>query len=250
MLQIPRHDSLKPQGTAVNWSPSLDPTAPLWEGGGPALPVEAAAEPSFLPPELQRTAATQQPHASAIKMSVNNCHMLQYRLSKGHHPDLSPDASADVELVPTIPAAPMPSIPLSPPMSPMAQPGSKQKGGLLKSQLTHLSLKLPHANRVRPALVTVTPGKRMWGTYWTVAESMHATGRAQEVQCFAETAATVAELTKVSALSASITQGRACPHPTLSPLLASSPPPPHPFAVLTCMSTACMTTSTKLRFVT
>ena len=173
MLQIPRHDSVKPQGAAaVNWSPSLDPHPPLWEGASQALPVEAAAEPSFLPPELQGIAACQQPHAAAIRMSVNNCHMLQYRLSKGHHSDLSPDATADLELLSTIPAAPMPSNPLSPPLSPMTQPGSKQKAGLLKSQLTHLSLKLPHANRVRPALVTVTPGKRPHATQQTVPAIM------------------------------------------------------------------------------
>lgn len=161
MLQIPRPHSFKDQrAAAVNWSPSLDPHGPLWEGGAQALPLEAAAEPSFLTPELQGTPASQQPHAAAIRMSVNNCHMLQFRLSKGH-PDLPPDATADVELVPTIPAAPMPSTPLSPPFSPGAQPGSKQKAGLLKTQLTHLTLKLPHVNRVRPALVTVTPGKPM-----------------------------------------------------------------------------------------
>ena len=84
-------------------------------------------------------------------MAVNNCHMLQFSLSKAH-PASSSAAKADVELVP-IPAVSLPSVPVAQPA------GSKQKAGLLKKQLTYLSVKLPYANKVQPALVTVTPGK-------------------------------------------------------------------------------------------
>lgn len=154
-LQLPRSDTIKDRDVVVNWNPSLDPPRPP-TGGDPsssaqqALSVEAA-EPSFLSPQLQGTAASQPPHASTIRMAVNNCHMLQFSLSKAH-PASSSAAKADVELVP-IPAVSLPSVPVAQPA------GSKQKAGLLKKQLTYLSVKLPYANKVQPALVTVTPGK-------------------------------------------------------------------------------------------
>lgn len=155
-LQLPRSDTIMDQGAVVNWSPSLDPPCPP-TGGNPsstapqAPSVAEAAEPSFLPPQLQSTAASQQPHASTLRMSVNNCHMLQFRLSKSQ-PDLAPASSADVKLVS------MPPVPV-----PVPQPaGSRQKAGLLKKQLTYLSVKLPHVNKVQPALVTVAPGKHIW----------------------------------------------------------------------------------------
>ena len=156
-LQLPRSDVFKDHDTVVNWNPSLNPPGPPTptEGNPSTTAHQAssleAAEPSFLSPELQGTAASQQPHASTMRMSVNNCHMLQFRLSKAH-PDLSPPPKADVELV-SIPTVSTPSVP-------MAQPaGSKQKAGLLKKQLTYLSVKLPYVNKMKPALVTVTPGK-------------------------------------------------------------------------------------------
>ena len=160
-LQLPRSDTVKDQGAVVSWNPSLDPPGPPTQGPDPsftpnqALSVEAA-EPGFLPPQLQSTAASQQPHASTMRMSVNNCHMLQFRLSKAQ-PDVSPAPKTGVELV-TIPAVSTPSLPVAQPA------GSKQKAGLLKKQLTYLSVKLPHVSKVQPALVTVTPGKHMWCT--------------------------------------------------------------------------------------
>ena len=169
-LQLPRSDTIQDQGAVVSWNPSLEPPRPP-TGPDPlftpnqALSVEAA-EPSFLPPQLQSTAASQQPHASTMRMSVNNCHMLHFRLSKAQH-DVSQAPKADVELV-TIPAVSTPSVS-------MAQPAdSKQKAGLLKKQLTYLSVKLPHVNKVQPALVTVTPGKHMRCRCMSMSNSMHA----------------------------------------------------------------------------
>lgn len=158
------------QGAVINWNPSLDPPWPP-SGGDPsstapqAPSVAEAADPSFLPPQLQGTAASQPPHASTMRMSVNNCHMLQFRFSKTQ-PDSAPAPSADVKLVS------VPSLPVA-----VAQPaGSRQKAGLLRKQLTYLSVKLPHANKVQPALVTVAPGKHFWWCWLSMSSSIGGVG--------------------------------------------------------------------------
>lgn len=132
----------------VSWNPSQDPHRPP-TGEAPATAnnfrsAEAGGT-SFLPPRLQSKAASQQPHASTVRMSVNNCHMLHYRLNKGKV-DPPPAPKADLELV-TIPTAVV------------AAPSPRHKTGMLKKQLTYLSVKVPTNNKVQPALVTVTPGK-------------------------------------------------------------------------------------------
>lgn len=148
------------QGRVVSWNPSQDPPRPP-TGDSPATasqphPTEAAGT-SFLPPGLRSTAATQQPHASTVRMSVNNCHMLHYRLNKGKN-DPTPPAKADVELVTTSTASAAVAAAAAPP-----SPGGSRQKGMLKKQLTYLSVKAPLNNRVQPALVTVTPGKHVGG---------------------------------------------------------------------------------------
>ena len=87
--------------------------------------------------------------------------MLHYRLNRGKtDPIPAPKAVApkDVELVttPTASAAVAASTAAAGAAAPAG--GSRQKAGMLKKQLTYLSVKVPPNNRVQPALVTVTPG--------------------------------------------------------------------------------------------
>ena len=172
-LRLRKTSSLRDQGGIVSWNSTLEPPRPTASNtldsadealtppgdhmpsftysdrrhkANPMAADIAAGDASFLPPELQNTPAIQQPHASSMRMSVNNCHMLQYRATK-NVADSAPGSRTDMELV-TIPAA----------VTPAPQPvGGKQKAGMLKKQATYLSVKIPN-NRVQPALVTVTQG--------------------------------------------------------------------------------------------
>ena len=171
-LRLRKTSSLRDQYGTVSWNPTLDPPRPpasdaldtadeaLAPGdsmpsftyserrqkANPMAADIAVVDASFLPPELQNTPAIQQPHASSVRMSVNNCHMLQYRATKSGD-ESAPGSRTDMELV-SIPAAVAPSA------------GGRQKAGMLKKQPTYLSVKIP-TNRVQPALVTVTQGALM-----------------------------------------------------------------------------------------
>ena len=112
--------------------------------GGPS----SSADSAFLPPELQNAPAIQQAHAARVQMSVNNCHMLQYRATRLKN-NASSLESKDMELIP-VPAAKSPPKP--------AEGGGNKASFLTKKSTMRVIKPVNKVQPAQPALVTITAG--------------------------------------------------------------------------------------------
>ena len=171
-LDTSRQDSTKAQAwsTASSQSPPSvvgrrstlenisEDSAPSVSGGkGDAMPSNPAAEaggtptlPNFPPSELQKITSTQRPHAASVRMSVNNCHMLQHRASTVVESAKQSRRSVDLVASPSS----KPGLHQQPPAV------TFQKGVLSKRTATFRSAK-SSSNKVQPALVTITAGETL-----------------------------------------------------------------------------------------
>ena len=164
----------KQQPEAIAWTPATDPPRPdeltkveelpsprdenmpsfTYSNRGDAVRPDLTAglagigDSVFLPPELQNAPATQPAHAASVQMSVNNCHMLQYRATKLAANASATDSQSDMELIPVPSKATMQRQPLQ---------GTSTKRSLLAKKSTMPRLMKPA--KVQPALVTITAGE-------------------------------------------------------------------------------------------
>lgn len=169
-LRLRKTGSLqKEQGGVVMWDPALEPPRP--SNAHTLTMVEEMVSPTGIEntrsmfssnysaagelsqPETAPTAepwildspAIQQAHAASIQMAVNNCHMLQYRLSRVDEVS-APGAPTELELV------------ANPALKAPASIASQRAAMLQKKTPIFGSAKVAN-NKVQPALVTITAGE-------------------------------------------------------------------------------------------